>query len=146
MDSDQVLTLLSTVRHEWMNRLQMISLYAALEPAKLEELYERYRRQADEESALVRLNVPMTSLVVIQANWEGRLTYTISTDHLAINDAEVAQQLARLLGATDGSIHVTFTDGLTVRVTGEVPEDVFTSEDVYEQDVASTTFRLKEGK
>ena len=146
MDSDQVLTLLSTVRHEWMNRLQMISLYAALEPAKLEELYERYRRQADEESALVRLNVPMTSLVVIQANWEGRLTYTISTDHLAINDAEVAQQLARLLGATDGSIHVTFTDGLTVRVTGKVPEDVFTSEDVYEQDVASTTFRLKEGK
>lgn len=146
MDSEQTLELLSTVRHEWMNRLQLISLYAALEPEKLEGLYERYRRQSDEESALVRLNLPQTSLVVIRANWEGRMTYTISTDQIAIDDAWVAEKLARLLESTEGPIHVTFTDGLTVRVTGNVPEGVFTSEDVYEQDVASTTFRLKEGK
>ena len=46
MDSQEALKLVSTVRHEWMNRLQMISLYAALEPDKLEGLYERYRQHA----------------------------------------------------------------------------------------------------
>ena len=145
MDSEQTLELLSTVRHEWMNRLQLISLYAALDPTKLEELYERYRKQADEESALVRLNVPQTSLVVIQANWEGRMTYTISTDQLAIDDARVAEMLVRLLDNTDGPIHVTFTDGLMVRVFGHVPEDVFTSDEVYEQTVECSTFIIKEG-
>ncbi|WP_215142008.1 Spo0B domain-containing protein [Exiguobacterium qingdaonense] len=146
MDSEQTLELLSTVRHEWMNRLQLISLYAALDPVKLEELYERYRKQADEESALVRLNVPQTSLVVIQANWEGRLTYTISTDQLAIDDARVAEMLDRLLKYTVEPIHVTFTDGLMVRVKGTLPEDAFTSADVYEQNVEITTFHIKEGK
>ncbi|MCT4788134.1 Spo0B domain-containing protein [Exiguobacterium mexicanum] len=34
MNPQAALKLLSTVRHEWMNRLQMISLYAALEPEK----------------------------------------------------------------------------------------------------------------
>ncbi|KDN57011.1 MAG: Spo0B domain-containing protein [Exiguobacterium sp.] len=145
MDSQEALKLVSTVRHEWMNRLQMISLYAALEPDKLEGLYERYRQHADEESALIRLNVPATSLVVIQANWEGRLTYSVSTDRVSLDDACVADKLVRLLSGTDGPIHVTFTDGLTVRVFGNVPEGVFTPEEVYEQTVECSTFRLKEG-
>ena len=146
MDAEQALTLLSTVRHEWMNRLQMISLYAALEPEKLEGLYDRYRQHADEESALIRLNVPMTSLVIIQANWEGRLTYTISTERVSFDDAHMAERLARLLSGTDGPIHVTFTDGLTVRVFGSVPTDAFTPDEVYEQTIDYVTFRLKEGK
>lgn len=145
MESQKALKLLSTVRHEWMNRLQMISLYAVLEPEKLEELYERYRQHADEESALVRLNIPATSLVVIQANWEGRLTYTVSTDRVSIDDARVADKLVRLLSGTDGPIHVTFTDGLTVRVFGKVPEDVFMPDEVHEQTVECSTFRIKEG-
>ncbi|OGX78144.1 hypothetical protein EVJ27_10165 [Exiguobacterium sp. SH3S2] len=145
MDSQATLKLLSTVRHEWMNRLQMISLYAALEPDRLEELYERYRQHADEESALVRLNMPATSLVIIQANWEGRLTYKVSTDRASLDDARVADKLVRLLSGTDGPIHVTFTDGLAVRVFGNVPGDVFTSDEVHEQTVECSTFRLKGG-
>lgn len=145
MDSQATLKLLSTVRHEWMNRLQMISLYAALEPDRLEELYERYRQHADEESVLIRLNMPATSLVIIQANWEGRLTYKVSTDRVSLDDTRVADKLVRLLSGTDGPIHVTFTDGLAVRVFGYVPEDVFTSDEVHEQTVECSTFRLKGG-
>lgn len=145
MDSQAALKLLSTVRHEWMNRLQMISLYAALEPDRLEELYDRYRQHADEESALIRLNMPATSLVIIQANWEGRLTYKVSTDRVSLDDACVADKLVRLLSGTDGPIHVTFTDGLTVRVFGNVPEGVFASDEVHEQTVECSTFRLKGG-
>lgn len=145
MNSQTALKLLSTVRHEWMNRLQMISLYAALEPEKLEELYERYRQHADEESALIRLDMPTTSLVLMQANWEGRLTYKVSADRVSLDDSRVADKFVRLLSGTDGPIHVTFTDGLMVRVFGHVPDDVFTSDEVYEQTVECSTFVIKEG-
>lgn len=145
MDSQATLKLLSTVRHEWMNRLQMISLYTALEPSKLEELYERYRQHADEESALIRLDIPRTSLVLIQANWEGRLTYQVSADRVSFNDARVADMFIRLLSETDGPIHVTFTDEVMIRVVGTIPEGVFTSDEVYEQTVECTTFVIKEG-
>ncbi|MCU9601859.1 sporulation initiation phosphotransferase B [Pallidibacillus thermolactis] len=63
--------LLRHVRHDWLNRLQLIKGYQALgKTEKVKEIIDHIILSTDQESKLSSINLPKLALLLITYNWE----------------------------------------------------------------------------
>lgn len=63
--------LLRHVRHDWLNRLQLIKGYQALgKTEKVKEIIDHIILSTDQESKISSINLPKLALLLITYNWE----------------------------------------------------------------------------
>lgn len=69
-DKLTVLDTLRFMRHDWMNRVQILQMNLELErPERAFMMLKEYAIEAKHESLLCRLNMPLTAEYILTANW-----------------------------------------------------------------------------
>ncbi|WP_368914691.1 Spo0B domain-containing protein [Exiguobacterium acetylicum] len=120
MEEQQVLDLLKTLRHEWLNRIQLVRSYGAIgDEQAVESICSAYREQASREGRLARIGLPKTALALLQAEWSGKtVTYdVIGAPHM--EDERLKQLVEAAIAMIDvgvGEVSVTFHEGVTIEI------------------------------
>lgn len=120
MEEQQVLYLLKTLRHEWLNRIQLVRSYGAIgDEQAVESICSAYREQASREGRLAQIGLPKTALALLQAEWSGKtVTYDIiGAPHM--EDERLKQLVEATITMIDvgvGEVSVTFHEGVTIEI------------------------------
>ncbi|WP_290751807.1 Spo0B domain-containing protein [Exiguobacterium sp. UBA3968] len=120
MEEQQVLDLLKTLRHEWLNRIQLVRSYGAIgDEQAVESICSAYREQASREGRLAQIGLPKTALALLQAEWSGKtVTYdVIGAPHM--EDERLKQLVEAAITMIDvgvGEVSVTFHEGVTIEI------------------------------
>ncbi|ASI35960.1 MULTISPECIES: Spo0B domain-containing protein [Exiguobacterium] len=121
MKDEQVLDLLKTLRHEWLNRLQLVRSYSAMgDEAAVESICSVYREQASREGRLTLIELPKTALTLQRADWTGlTVEYDVIEKPKQIDDvrlAKIIEAAIDMIEVGDGEVSVTFHEGVTIEV------------------------------
>ncbi len=120
MEEQQVLDLLKTLRHEWLNRIQLVRSYGAIgDEQAVESICSAYRDQASREGRLAQIGLPKTALALLQAEWSGKtVTYDVIGAH-HMEDERLKQLVEAAITMIDvgvGEVSVTFHEGVTIEI------------------------------
>ena len=121
MKDEQVLDLLKSLRHEWLNRLQLVRSYNAMgDEAAVESICSVYREQASREGRLSLIELPKTALALQRADWTGlTVEYDVIEKPKQIDDSRLATVIEAALDMIEvgnGEVSVTFHEGVTIEI------------------------------
>lgn len=121
MEEEQILDLLKTLRHEWLNRLQLVRAYGAIgDEAAIDVLSAKYREQATREGLLSTMNLPKTALLLMRAEWSGlAIDYDVIRRPEGISDerlAEITEAAIQTIAIGEGEVSLTFHEGVTIEI------------------------------
>lgn len=89
IDKEETLTLLQHVRHDWLNRIQLIKGYLALGKVdQAERVIEEIVLESQQETKLTKLGLPEFATLLLLHNW-GWEGHTFQIEYEFINDLPV---------------------------------------------------------